>query len=55
MLWKYIENAIMEPIVAGRRIFMAENLTFYGEKWAKNARDCQHSGKMDNLFPGKLF
>lgn len=28
---------------------------FEGEKGAKNGRDCQHSGKMDNLFPGKLF
>ena len=26
MPWKYIEKAMMEPIVAGRRIFMLLNL-----------------------------
>ena len=26
ILWKYIEKAMMEPIVAGRRIFMLLNL-----------------------------
>lgn len=55
MPWKYIEKAMMEPIVAGRRIFMLLNLIFEGEKGVKNGRDCQHMGKTRNIFPGKLF